>query len=205
MPPVHIFRCRKGASDMSKRLRHRVFVDRVVQGALIRHMMRCWLISYVLFGGLTFVGWMFIHPGLGAFVGPEAFMVEILPMAVVGLGAAAIVLPLYLWGLVKVSHRFAGPIVRLKRVMRVAADGGPLDPIHFRNDDFWQELATSYNDLLIRVHSKMTTRASVARPAESGRPLPSTGPLPLSTSAENWELRGGLDMAYPATLESSQD
>jgi hypothetical protein len=184
-------------------MRHRVFVDKVVQGALIRHMMRCWLVSYVLFGGLTLVGWMFIHPGLQAFVGPQAFMVEILPMAVVGLGAAAIVLPLYLWGLVRVSHRFAGPIVRLKRVMRVAADGGPLDPIHFRNDDFWPELATSYNDLLIRVHSKMTSRASITQPAEAERPLPLAGPLPLSGVAHEWELRGGLEMAFPTTLETS--
>lgn len=184
-------------------MRRRVFVDRVVQGALIRHMMRCWLISYALFGGLTLAGWIFIHPGLQAFVGPEAFMAEVLPMAVVGLVSAMVVLPLYLWGLVRVSHRFAGPIIRLKRVMRVAADGGPLDPIHFRDDDFWQELATSYNDLLIRIHSKMTVRVSTPTPTEPGGDFESHSQSPVLVSTEPLPLREGLALPFPAAMEPS--
>lgn len=184
-------------------MRHQVFVDRVVQGALLRHMIRCWLTSYAIIGGLTFLGWMFIHPGLEAFVGPEAFMVEVLPMALVGLGAAAVVLPFYLWGLVRLSHRFAGPVTRLKRVMQVAADGGPVDPVHFRNDDFWQELATAYNSLLLRLQAKNSSDASSPRSAELDPPLPLTPSIgvALDPTADAWGTTGALSLSFPTTTD----
>lgn len=188
---------------MIKRMRHRVFVDRVVQGALLRHMVRCWLASYATIGGLTFLGWMFIHPGMDAFVGPEAFMVEVMPMALVGIGAAVVVLPLYLWGLIRISHRFAGPVTRLKRVMQVAADGGPVDPVHFRNDDFWQELATAYNSLLLRLQSKNTATTSSPRSAELVPPLPLSPPMgvALDTTGDAWGTSGPLNLTFPTTTD----
>lgn len=147
---------------MSKRLRRRLFVDREVQGDLIGHMVRYWILSVATAGGLTLLGWMFISPGLEGFVGPEAFMAQVLPMVLVGIAAAAVVLPFLLFDLVRVSHRFAGPLIRLRRHMRSAADGAPLEPLRFRKDDYWHDLAAAYCDLLKRFEAEQKLEAHVA-------------------------------------------
>lgn len=135
---------------MSKRLRRRHFVDREVQGRLVKMVVDCWALSLVTAGGLTVLGWIFITPGIKGFVGPESFMSTILPMVLVGLVASLLVLPVMLWNMVRVTHRFAGPLVRFKRTLREAAEGGPLVPIQFRDGDNWHELAESYNLLIAR-------------------------------------------------------
>lgn len=136
---------------MSKHLRKKKFVDPNVQGMLIKNVVRYWAVSIAAAGGLTVIGWIFITPGLSGFIGPNAFMASIVPMILVGLGAAILVLPVLLYDLVRVSHRFAGPLVRFKRHLREAADGGPMNRLNFRGEDFWPELAEAYNDLIDRV------------------------------------------------------
>ncbi|MGI9455598.1 MAG: hypothetical protein ACR2NU_03505 [Aeoliella sp.] len=152
---------------MSKHLRRRKFVDRTVQGTLVAMMIRFWALSMVFAGGLTVAGWIFIAPGISGFIGPDSFMVRILPMFLVGCVAALLVLPVVALQLVRISHRFAGPILRFKRHLQDAADGGPLVPLHFRDGDFWPELAETYNDLIARIEAERSATARGQTPTNS--------------------------------------
>ena len=145
---------------MPKHKRRKKYVDHDVQGALVVHFARCWLLSVAAAGGLTLLGWVFISPGLH-FVGLHAFIAQVLPMALVGVGASLLVLPLLLMHLVRLSNRFAGPVYRLQRHIRDVANGGTPSVLKFRSDDFWLDLPDAYNDLLARLaEAEQTTVAT---------------------------------------------
>lgn len=185
-----------GASaTMNSRMRRRVYVDHEVQGALVRHMVQSWLMSLVAIGTLTLLGWMFIHPGLQAFVGPTAFMTEVLPMGVVGLASALLVLPLVLWRLVTLSHRFVGPIIRLRRGMSEVADGGELRPINFRRGDYWTNVADDYNAMIDRFKEKPEPASPLKSTPEQPR-LPTSTPLglPASSLVQAWPVGHSVEV-----------
>ena len=94
-------------SDRAKRRSY--FVDKKVQGGLLIKVARYWLLSVVVVGALTVLGWMFVSPGMSVLVELR----DQLPMLLGGLAVALLVsmilLPVILYDLVKISHRFAGP------------------------------------------------------------------------------------------------
>jgi hypothetical protein len=49
------------------------------------------------------------------------------------------------------SNRFVGPMYRLRGAIRDVARGKDIQPLKFRNDDFWQDVAGDFNDLLERI------------------------------------------------------
>lgn len=51
------------------------------------------------------------------------------------------------------SHRTAGPLFRLQQHMDRIAKGGSLDPVQFRPEDSFQELAHSFNGMVERIKS----------------------------------------------------
>ena len=59
--------------------------------------------------------------------------------------------PFFIYRSVKFSHRFAGPIWRLRREMKNLGAGNHVEPIRFRRRDFWQELADDFNRVLMRI------------------------------------------------------
>ena len=60
-------------------------------------------------------------------------------------------LPVFVIDTIKISHRFAGPMMSLDRAMREIAEGKPPRKLSFRRDDYWQELADDYNAMLQRL------------------------------------------------------
>jgi hypothetical protein len=61
------------------------------------------------------------------------------------------VLPFLLLDVLRLSHRFAGPMYRLKNALRDVADGKSVPPIQFREGDFWCEMADQFNRVSARV------------------------------------------------------
>lgn len=142
---------------MQKRMRKRIFIDSKVQGALLR---RC-IIHWVVFGFAALGLLMPLHYMMG---GPEGRLSVDLSsvwnhykLLVVVL---LVMLPVFLYDLVRLSHRFAGPITRLRNEMHRAALGEKVKPIHFREDDFWQELAEEFNALLDRIEKQVDSQNS---------------------------------------------
>jgi hypothetical protein len=69
-------------------------------------------------------------------------------------GSIAVLMALLPWFIhdsLKLSNRFAGPMVRLRKSILELANQDETAPISFRAGDFWQEIATDFNQLRMRV------------------------------------------------------
>lgn len=62
--------------------------------------------------------------------------------------------PYFLYDMIKLTHRFAGPMVRFGNAMHRAAQGESVAPIVFRKGDFWQEIADDFNALMAKLPQK---------------------------------------------------
>jgi hypothetical protein len=139
---------------MSRKQRRKYFVDGKVQTALIAKIIRYWIAGLVSVGGLAVLGWIFVWPGIGAFVSSNAIMANILTVFVVSIFAALLVLPVVVVDLIWFSHRFVGPMVRLRKSMEALAAGDDVAPIRFRDGDFWPEFAEAFNAILARTNGR---------------------------------------------------
>ncbi len=68
--------------------------------------------------------------------------------------ALLLLLPLIMIDVVRFSHRFVGPMLRMRAEMRALAEGKPVEPIRFRKNDYWHEAAEHFNLLLQRIHDQ---------------------------------------------------
>jgi len=56
-----------------------------------------------------------------------------------------LLLPKFIYDWFQLSHRFLGPVERVRGVLRDLADGNAHTEIQFRKDDFWREMAEELN------------------------------------------------------------
>ncbi len=57
-------------------------------------------------------------------------------------------LPVFLLDAAKLSNRFAGPMVRIRRALTSVLAGDKVEPVKFRENDFWRSLAEDFNKAL---------------------------------------------------------
>lgn len=132
--------------------RQRLYVDKGVQGALIRRVtiywiVACWGIFCVLAGfpiGVT------LAVGAQEGVTITSLLYQSWLDFWPSLLASFIIVPVIVWDLLRLSHRFVGPMIRLKNAMRDLAAGKPVRPISFRDGDFWSDFADEFNRLAAR-------------------------------------------------------
>jgi hypothetical protein len=145
---------------MSRPQRRKRFVDAKVQGALARRLIFHWL---VFFAVATIVALM-----LQVLTDPLRPAGEHLRQAWSMHGPFFVVmvflLPAYVLDTIKLSHRFTGPVVNLRRSMREVIDGGPPRKLQFRKTDFWHELADDYNALLARLAPNLEDTPAADKP-----------------------------------------
>ncbi len=65
--------------------------------------------------------------------------------------AMASLVPLFILDLILWSHRFVGPLVRIRRGMRELVAGQSVPAVRLRKKDYWQDLADDFNLLRQRV------------------------------------------------------
>ena len=122
-------------------------VDREVQGTLMVRAIFYWLFC-LLSISLMLVCW-------NAYTGPSRRFVDLLLDVYHRYGpallASLILLPIVMMDVVRLSNRFVGPVMRLRNALRELADGRPAQPLNFRDDDFWRELAVDFNQAAARV------------------------------------------------------
>lgn len=155
---------------MVKHPRKRLFVDRKVQGALVMQVVRYWLLALLTVGGLMFLGWVCMGSGLNGVVTNSDSLKEIMPLISIGVVASAMVMLVLVADLIRVSNRFAGPLVRLNKQIQESLETGELKPVSFRENDYWQELAENYNHLIEQVEaasSSDATRLAASAPSEA--------------------------------------
>ena len=129
------------------------FIDKSVQGKLVIRVFAYWTLClcgmFCLLAGVPIVLSWFV----GSAGAPTAsqLIVQTWRMFWPALFASGLVLPLLLLDVLRVSHRFAGPMHRLHNALRDVADGKSVAPIKFRDGDFWCEMADEFNRVAARL------------------------------------------------------
>ena len=70
--------------------------------------------------------------------------------------ALLMTLPFILLDTVILSHRFVGPFFRIRSAIRTLKSGATIEPLQFRDKDFWQDVAKDLNDLSIYLDQQRT-------------------------------------------------
>jgi hypothetical protein len=132
---------------MSKPSRGRLYIDKDVQRALVLQLMRHWLIFVTVLAGMLLALETLRDPHASLTQHARQLWYSHAPLLIV----IASLFPVFLYDSIKLSNRFAGPILRLRRALREAVSGESTRPLQFRKDDFWQDMADSFNALLPRL------------------------------------------------------
>ena len=126
---------------MSSQPRRKVFIDRPIQTALLLRATLYWAVCLLV--QVLMIAFFAVVTS-----SPDTFYAnldELWAHLRLSLVAAALVLPLLLIDIVKLSHRWVGPVFRLRTSLQALSRGEPVTPIRFREGDFWQELAGDFN------------------------------------------------------------
>ena len=127
--------------------RKRLFVDGSIQVSLMLRATGYWIFCLTTMTVGLCVWQYFMTPDRSMHLRFNDMLFHYGPAVVV----AVLLLPLVILDVLRVSNRFVGPFLRLRRVMRDVTRGADVEPIRFRKGDFWQEFADEFNDLVIRL------------------------------------------------------
>ena len=142
----------------SHQQRRRIFIDRPLQVAVLFRAFLYWAVC--LLAQLLMAFFLATVTSTGddfSTKGPQLWW-----HLQISLFAAVVLLPIVLLDILKLSHRWAGPIFRLRTCLHALGRGESVPPIRFRDRDFWQELAGDFNVVAAELH-----RRRVAAPEES--------------------------------------
>jgi hypothetical protein len=126
-----------------KVVRKYLFVDRKVQGALIARVIFYWF-TCLLTLTLMILCWRITTGPARLFYTHFDDMWFHFGPAVIG---SFILLPMVVYDIIRLSNRFVGPLIRLRRSLRALAEGKEVSPLYFREGDFWKEFAIEFNTI----------------------------------------------------------
>lgn len=132
--------------------RKKTFVDPKVQGALVRRLVFHWLAFIAVAGIVAFCLQVLSNPFVPIRVHAQNVWWTHGPFLLV----LFFMLPVFIVDTIKLSHRFAGPIYRLRQTIRSLARGNAYQPMKFRDLDFWQGLADDFNQMVERLSGSKT-------------------------------------------------
>ena len=134
--------------------RRKLFVDPKVQGTLLFRAFIYWGFCLLALATMLLCWQVATGPTRLFYLHVDAMWRYFGP-AVIG---SMLLLPIVLVDIIRVSNRFAGPVYRLRRAMRQLAQGEEFQPIHFRDNDFWQDFANEFN-ALAQQHQQLREQA----------------------------------------------
>ena len=128
---------------MSTTRRRTVLIDQKVQVAIIQRCVVYWLYCLLTVSVMMF-GWTLYHSPprpLGELT------LELLEKFAPALALSLLLLPIVLIDVIRFSQAFVGPVHRVRCSMHRLAQGERVEPLAFRENDFWPDLAESFNQL----------------------------------------------------------
>ena len=146
------------------RKRTKLFVDKKVQGILIRQLVMHWITAGLVMLLFLFIMQILSTPkrmSLGEHFGELWAKYGIVLLAVLA------VMPVFVYDSIKLSHRFAGPMVSLRNAMSQLAKGKPIDSVIFRKKDFWHEICVDVNSVAKQLNLLSDHPGSDEKPAAS--------------------------------------
>lgn len=145
---------------MNRVRRQLLMVDPKVQGALLTRVVYYWMIGVAVIGLL--IGFQVMIESQTAPL--SAAFGRVLAQYGPALIASLILLPVILFDCLRVTNKFAGPLLRLRREIRNLAEAAPTSPLKFRKNDLYDELADDFNRLADRVRSLEAATQTKAKP-----------------------------------------
>lgn len=134
---------------MARIKRRKKFIDPKVQGALVKRISMHYLVFFVTACAFGFCLQFLSNPFMSLkdhfrqlWVTEGPFILTVLCL-----------LPIFVRDTVTLSHRFVGPVLRVRNTMRQASRGEKTARVTLRPDDFWMELADDLNELLDHIES----------------------------------------------------
>ena len=127
--------------------RRKALVDPEVQGDVLRKIAIHWILFFIC-NAIALMIWIRLFEQPDADWG-QTFgdtMRRFMPFFIITMA----LIPAFVWDTLKLTNRFAGPIMRLRASLVEASEGRAVTPLHFRTNDYWREIATNFNALVAR-------------------------------------------------------
>ncbi|MCH7729716.1 MAG: hypothetical protein IH991_25080 [Planctomycetes bacterium] len=144
---------------MSKSKRKKLYVDRQVQGVIVRRVL--------LYCGCSLLFMILPILIVRVIVNPDRFFFENFGAIWIQYWPVLLILLFFVvfapFDLVRLTNRFAGPVFRLRREMERLANGEKVKPVHFREGDYWQDFAESFNKIVERLDAFATDDRAMER------------------------------------------
>ncbi len=152
-------------------IRRTLFIDTEVQAALLFRigMYGVALTSYFAIT-LICTQWMG-HPDSGFFES----LVHCYEDIAYWLPGFFVLLPIAFHDFLKMSNQFAGPVVRLRKEMKLLIEDKSERPISFRTEDYWADLSGAYNQIrgeLLRLRKQLRDLEANGGLSLEEKPLP---------------------------------
>jgi len=138
--------------------RKKILVERQVQGALGIRIAGHWLIFLV--ASLVFTITLRLIGNINHSTSLEMVGHALREQAVAIVVLFAL-LPWFVQDALKLSNRFAGPVVRLRSAIRLLSRDESVTPLTFRRGDFWGDVAVDFNEMQARVVAERNELASL--------------------------------------------
>lgn len=122
-----------------------MFIDFEVQTSLLRKVALHWSLLLAA-NALALYGWTYLMnaPVESWTQVTSEFLRNYAPVFMVSLA----LFPVFLMDTAKLSNRFVGPILRIRRALGAVVSGEKIEPVKFRENDFWLNLAEDFNSAL---------------------------------------------------------
>jgi hypothetical protein len=145
--------------------RWQIFIDRRVQGVLVLHTLAYWAVCLLMQQLVVFLFVLATSSSDSVHINGTRVLWHIQ----VSIMASLAIMPLIVLDIVKLSHRWVGPIFRLRTSLHALSLGEPVPPVRFREGDFWQDLALDLNVVTAELNRHRASQRKDNLPTE---PLP---------------------------------
>lgn len=151
---------------MRRLKRRQLFVDPAVQTAFVLRAVFYWVTCMVTVVMMLCFTSMLAEPARLFYPNADSLWFRFVPTAL----TALFMLPMIIFDMLRLSNRLVGPVFRLRRALRQLADGQPVQPIHFRDGDFWRDFADEFNTIAAQLQAaqKAARRTEEAEPVGAG-------------------------------------
>ena len=73
---------------------------------------------------------------------------------------SAVLFPFAVFSAIRFSHRFAGPMIRVRRTLNQLAQGETPPKVVFRNNDFWSDIADDINEIAALLRQEQVSNSA---------------------------------------------
>jgi hypothetical protein len=123
--------------------REQLFINKDVQMSLLQRLLFYGLACLVYFVTILAIDVCMMRPDVTV----GAFLVDFFDEAIYWAPGLVMLGPVVAYDMLLVSNRFAGPMFSLERELDSLAQNMSVGPIQFREEDHWQKMAESFNQI----------------------------------------------------------